>query len=120
MAGLGRQGEKLKNKYRNRKTTIDGITFDSKKEAARYAELKMLERAGEIQGLKLQPRYEISKTVKWNGKTLRARFYVADFEYWQNGVRTVEDVKGMRTKEYTLKRHRFLELYGDQVRFIET
>ena len=110
----------MKSKYRNRKTTIDEITFDSKKEAARYAELKMLEKAGEIQGLKLQPRFEISGTVKLPDWKSRARYYVADFEYWQNGIHTVEDVKGKRTDVYTLKRHLFLSLYGDQIRFIET
>lgn len=101
------------SKYKNKKTTIDGITFDSKKEGARYQELKLMEKAGAITCLALQPRYDLLPTVKWNGQTLRKRSYVADFRYIENGKIVVEDVKGFRTPMYKLKRHIFVFMYHD-------
>ena len=101
-------------KYRNEKTIIDGITFQSKKEANRYFELKMLQKAGEISALELQPKYEIIPAVTWNGKQLQARYYIADFQYWQDGNGIVEDVKSEITRKnpvYTLKRQLFLLKY---------
>lgn len=82
------------NKYHNQKTEVAGITFDSKKEAERYLELKMMERAGMIKDLELQKRMEIiPKTDKY-----RAINYIADFSYFDNqtGKSVCEDVKGMR------------------------
>ncbi|MBN1114444.1 MAG: DUF1064 domain-containing protein, partial [Oligoflexia bacterium] len=61
-----------KNKYKNVKTTVDGITFDSKKEADRYSELKLLERAGKIKDLILQPKFEIIPAYEKDGKKVRA------------------------------------------------
>ena len=104
------------NKYRNRKTTADGITFDSRKEAERYWDLKLLEKCGKITGLTLQPRYELLPSIKWNGQTLRKRSYVADFKYMEGGKLIVEDVKSAFTRKnpvYTLKRHIFLAKYID-------
>lgn len=101
-------------KYLNEKTQIDGYTFQSKKESNRYFELKMLQRAGEISGLELQPKFEILPAVKWNGKTLRKRFYIADFRYIENGKEIIEDVKSEGTimnPVYTLKRQLFLLKY---------
>lgn len=93
------------NKYRNVKTQIDGITFDSRKEAARYCELKIMERAGLIRNLQLQPKFEIQPSYIKSGKKVRAIIYIADFSYRQkNGKLIVEDVKGKRTKEYLLKK----------------
>ena len=93
------------NKYGNHKTTIDGITFDSKHEAERYCELKMLERGKQIYDLKLQPRFEIQPSYKKNGKTVRAVEYVADFSYYdKTGRFIVEDAKGMKTDVYRLKK----------------
>ncbi len=79
------------NKYRNIKTTVDGITFDSKREAARYSELKMLSQSGHITNLRLQPDFPLMVNGKKIGK------YVADFSYLQNGVRIIEDVKSKAT-----------------------
>lgn len=107
------------NKYGNVKTKIDGITFDSKAEARRYSVLKMLLNTGVISELKLQPRFEICPKVKWNGKTIAKRSYVADFQYIENGITIVEDVKGVRTDTYMLKRSLFLTQYP-QYKFIET
>ena len=92
-----------RNKYGNRKTEVDGITFDSRKEAKRYAELCMLEKVGLIQDLQRQVRFEI---VPKCGSS-RARYYVADFTYTQEGKKVIEDVKSPATradKVYSLKK----------------
>ena len=103
-------------KYRNKKTTLDGYTFQSKKEANRYFELKMLQKAGEITALELQPKFEIVPDVIWlhASRILRKRYYIADFAYFENGNKTVEDVKSAITRKnpvYTLKRQLFLLKY---------
>lgn len=97
------------NKYGNVKTTLDGITFDSKLEASRYAELKLLERAGEIQQLQLQPKFTLQDAFEKNGKKYRAIVYIADFMYFDNAKRKwiVEDTKGMKTDVYELKKKLF-------------
>ena len=93
------------NKYHNRKTTIDGIKFDSKAEAKRYVELKLLQKAGKITNLELQQKYELQPKYKNNkGETIRAITYKADFKYIENGKKVVEDVKGMETKDFKLKK----------------
>ena len=91
-------------KYNNKKIAVDGIIFDSKKEAARYSELKILLKAGLIFDLELQPVYEIQPSYKRQGKTVRAIKYLADFRYKENGKMVVEDVKGFKTDMYKLKK----------------
>lgn len=108
-----------KSKYSSAKTDVDGIRFDSKKEAEFYAELKLRERAGEISHLRLQPRYLLQKAFKHEGKQYREMEYVADFEYVEDGITVVVDVKGFRTAVYMIKRKLFLYRYGDKVKFIE-
>lgn len=108
------------SKYRAKKVTIDGITFDSKKEARRYQVLKMLERTGQIKDLKLQVPYELQPSFKYDGKTVRAIKYVADFEYIMRGkngnaVKVVEDTKGYKTEVYLLKKKMFLFKYGFEI-----
>ena len=71
------------NKYRNKKVIVDGEEFDSKKEGKRYKELKLLERAGEISNLELQPKFLLQDTFKKNGKTYKKIQYIADFMYCQ-------------------------------------
>lgn len=102
-------------KYQNHKTVIDGITFDSKLEANRYAQLKILERAGKIQALQLQPEYELIPSFKKNGKTYRSCSYRADFAYYdiEKGKVIVEDTKGFETDVYKLKRKMFEHKYPD-------
>jgi len=110
------------NKYRNKKTIIDGIKFDSKKEAARYQELKLMEKAGIIHDLELQPEFSILPKICWNQRTLRERKYRADFKYIEHGAQVVEDVKSKITAAhpvYTLKRHLFLIKYPEY-KFRET
>jgi dsDNA-binding SOS-regulon protein len=103
---------KRPHKYRAVRTTLDGITFHSKKEAARYAQLKMLEKAGKIQGLCLQPEYVL---YAGDGDT-KLGVYRADFEYAENGQHIVEDVKGFKTPLYRWKKKHVEAQYGIQVR----
>ncbi len=102
------------SKYNSKKTTIDGITFDSKKEAARYVDLKLLEKAGVIKDLDLQPKFQLQPTYSKNGKKVKAIFYKADFQYFDNEKKkiVVEDVKGIRTREYLLKKKIFEFVYA--------
>lgn len=105
------------HKYLAKKVEVDGISFPSKAEARRYGELKALAQAGEITELALHPAWEIAPRVVLDGKTCRARKYIADFAYvTRSGERVVEDVKGMRTDVYTLKRHLMKALHGIEVR----
>ena len=113
---------KRTNKYNATKITIDGIKYDSKKEAARGQELKMLERAGIIKDLQLQPEFTLQESFKYQGKTERKITYIADFMYEEkNGQIVVEDVKSEITKTpvYRVKRKLFLKKYGEQIKFIE-
>lgn len=94
------------SKFRNKKTVIDGLKFDSKKEANRWLVLKMLERSGEISNLQRQvPFILLEKEQGVNGETLRQMKYIADFVYNdKEGNRHVEDVKGVRTDVYKIKK----------------
>lgn len=111
------------NKYRNRKTVLDGIEFDSAKEARRYAELLLLQKAGEIYDLKRQVPFVLIPAQKdeKTGRLLeREAKYIADFTYrsCKNGRITVEDTKGFRTKDYILKRKLMLYRHGIKVKEI--
>lgn len=86
------------SKYRAVKTTVDNITFDSKREAARYCELKLLLRAEKIRNLEIQPKFNF----RLDGD--RIFTYRADFAYFDNDERIIEDVKGVRTPVYRLKK----------------
>ena len=106
------------NKFHAKKTIIDGITFDSKREADRYCELKLLERGGAIIDLRLQVPFELQPAFTLNKKKIRAIHYIADFMYKENGVYVVEDAKGFKTKEYMLKRKLYAYKYGQEIREI--
>ena len=97
-----------RNKYGAKKTVVDGIKFDSKRESERYKELKLLEKAGEISDLCLQVRYDF----EING--VKLGFYKADFVYWDvnNQRSVVEDVKGFKTPVYNLKKKLMIALRG--------
>jgi len=86
--------------------TLDGIVFDSKAEMQRYAELRMLERAGLIKDLELQPPYILQDAYLRDGKKIRAITYFADFRYLDMRTKriVVEDCKGMQTEVYKLKK----------------
>ena len=105
------------SKYGNRKVIHDGIEFDSVKEAQRYCELKLMQRAGVISDLQLQVPFELIPTQRIDGKLAeKAVNYVADFVYQQNGAQVVEDTKGVRTKEYIIKRKLMLWVHGIRIR----
>lgn len=94
------------NKYYNKKITIDGIEFDSKKEGNYYLKLKMLEKAGKIKDLRLQVKYELLPNFKFNNKTIRSINYIADFVYYdiEQAKEIIVDTKGYRTEVYKLKK----------------
>lgn len=115
------------SKYRNEKTIVDGITFDSKKEAGYYGYLKDLEKDGKISNLRLQVPYvladpvwvDVEKQLKTKTKTVRYQVwrglkYIADFVYIDNstGSEVVIDVKGTRTSEYLHKKRLMKRIKG--------
>ena len=107
-------------KYHNQKTNLDGIEFDSRKEARRYAELLLMQRAGEIYDLQRQVQFVLipKQTDPITGKMLeREAKYIADFTYrsCKTGRITVEDTKGMKTKDYILKRKLMLYRHGIKI-----
>lgn len=118
------------SKYHSRKTVVNGITFDSKKEADRYQQLRILQQAGEIRHLKLQVEYPLVFAFRRadNGERVRPLTYRADFAY-EKRVRTmgnageavstwatvIEDCKGVRTVGYKMKKKLMLERWGIDV-----
>ena len=106
-------------KYNNKKITVNGQVFDSKKEANRYKELRLLEKAGAIKDLRMQVKFTLipSQRDEATGKVVeRECSYKADFVYEEDGKTVVEDVKGFRTKEYVIKRKLMLWRYGIKIR----
>ena len=105
-------------KYGNKRTEIDGYTFDSQREAHHYIELKYMLRSGLISDLRLQVPFELIPSQRdASGKVIeRPVSYKADFVYVQNGQTVVEDSKGFRTKEYIIKRKMLLYKYGIRIK----
>lgn len=118
-------------KYRNKKTTVYGIEFDSKKEAARYGELRLLQFAGKISDLEIQKefelipaQYETFPRYGKNGQRLKDGKrciekpvkYKADFVYKENGSVIVEDTKGVKTKDYIIKRKLMLYIHNIRIK----
>jgi len=110
--GIGRQ-----SKYRAVPTVVDGIRFASKKEAKRYAELKMLHSAGHILSFNMQVRFALTVTRK-DGDIVKVGEYVPDFVYIRNGEHVIEDTKGFRTPLYKWKKKHFEAQYGVEIREI--
>lgn len=123
----------MRRKYGNRKVKAGGLVFDSKKEYRRWCELGLLERAGQIANLRRQVEYVLipeqraqsvevyargpKKGKSKPGKLLERKVvYIADFAYEEAGEAVVEDCKGMRTKEYILKRKLMLYVHGIRIR----
>lgn len=111
------------SKYNNKKVVFNNIKFDSKLEAKRYGELLLLEKAGAITNLELQKSFELIPTqyeTLENGKKGKclemAVTYRADFVYTENGKQVVEDVKGMTTRDYIIKRKLMLYKYGIKIK----
>lgn len=109
------------SKFNAKKTEVDGVVFASKAEAKRYGELRLLERAGEIRALELQPKWELVPPQRRpDGVAERAVSYVGDFKYLDRaGSLVVEDVKGMRLPEYVIKRKLMLHKFGIAVREVK-
>jgi len=95
---------KPRRKYRNQPTTVDGIRFASKAEARRYAELRLLEKAGQITGLELQPRYQLTCRARTGRGQHKVGEYIADFIYFEGNKVVVEDVKSPPTAKNALFR----------------
>lgn len=123
------------NKYGSKKVEVNGIVFDSKKEAKRYQELLLLQKAGKISGLQRQVKFILipaqyenpySLTKSGRGKCIeRECSYIADFAYMEPLLEggepflmVVEDTKGFRTKDYIIKRKLMLHEHGIRIREI--
>lgn len=102
------------NKYHNKKTTVDDIVFDSKREADYYCKLKLLKKSGEIKEFGLQPKYELQPKFSKAGKTYRAISYIADFIIVNNdGTTEIVDIKGLETQVFKIKKKMFEYKYPD-------
>ncbi|SDI64969.1 Protein of unknown function [Paraburkholderia steynii] len=102
-----------RSKYGNVPTVVNGITFDSAREAARYEVLARLQLAGQISELQIQVPFDVVPAAVVAGKSRRPVRYIADFVYRDaGGARVVEDVKGMLTAIYKLKRHLMKVVHG--------
>ena len=122
------KGEKMK--YHNKKVTRNGVAFDSQKEARRYGELLLLEKAGVITDLQRQVEFVLIPAQREaditgvrggikKGKTIeQAVKYVADFVYKENDKIVVEDTKGFKTKDYIIKRKLMLYVHGIRIKEI--
>ncbi len=120
----------MRNKYNNKKITVDGEVFDSKKEYLRFKELSLLEKAGAIQDLQRQVKFVLIPAQRepdtigarggiHKGKTIEKECsYIADFVYKENGGLVVEDTKGFRTKDYIIKRKLMLYIHGIRIKEI--
>lgn len=110
-------------KYGNHKVTVNGETFDSKKEHSRYCELVALQKAGKISDLRRQVKYLLIPSIRRSDRRLeRECSYIADFVYTSNGKTVVEDVKGYRNPQsagyakFVIKRKLMLYLHGIEIR----
>ena len=97
-------------KYSNEKTVVENIQFDSKKEARRYSELKLMEISGAIQSLEVQPKFQLIV----NGQRIGA--YIGDFKYIEAGETVIEDAKGFKTRAYGLKKRLMKALHGIEIK----
>ena len=116
------------SKYHSKKIVVNGMVFDSKKEARRFGVLQILEQAGQITDLQRQVEFVLIpeqrepdttgvRGGKKKGKVIERKCsYIADFVYMENGNQVVEDAKGVRTTEYIIKRKLMLEKYGIRIR----
>lgn len=118
------------SKYHSKKVTVNGNTYDSRKEYRRFCELSLLQRAGAITELQRQVEFELipaqrePDTVGVRGGIKKGKViehkcsYVADFVYKENGKTIVEDTKGFKTKDYIIKRKLMLWVYGIRIKEI--
>ena len=116
--GTTKETKPKKSKYKNIRVQCNGKWFDSKKEMHRYQQLELLQRAGKIKNLCCQVTYDLLPTTRIDGQTQRKTTYIADFVYWdiEKDCEVIEDVKGMRTDAYKIKRKLMWEILGKEVR----
>jgi hypothetical protein len=127
------QGKRKAHKYHSKKVEINGMVFDSKKEAKRFSELSLMEKSGAITDLQTQVKFVLipaqykfierygkkGQRLKDGKKCLEKECaYIADFCYFQNGVKVVEDTKGFKTKDYIIKRKLMLHVHGIKIQEI--
>ncbi len=118
---------KRRAKYGSKRTIVNGITFASAKEAKRYQELLLIEKAGWLKDLTLQPKFLLQEGFRdRDGKWIRPIYYIADFRYRNCGTGvspcepwTIEDAKGYKTDTYRLKKKLFLKRRPEFI-FIES
>ena len=107
------------HKYNAQKTSVGSIAFDSRAEATRYKQLCLLQKAGVISELELQPTFTLLDAfTDWSGKKHREMKYRADFRYIEEGREIIEDVKGMETKVFKIKQKLFLSRYNLELRIV--
>lgn len=118
----------MRNKYHSKKVVRDGIVFDSVKEYKRWCELALLEKAGHITNLQRQVKFILipaqrePDTIGKRGGIIKGKVlerecaYIADFTYLENGSQVVEDTKGFRTKDYTIKRKLMLYIHNIRIK----
>lgn len=113
---------KTKNKYNAKKAEVDGIMFDSQKEARKYAELKLLQRAGGVTEIELQPKFNLLQGFKYRGKKIQGVTYTADFLVsYRDGRKQIIETKGYKTRDYILRKKMLLLKIKDDpsIEFIE-
>lgn len=106
------EGERKRSKYNNCRFKDSEGSWDSKKERARWDQLRLLESAGKIQELQKKVVFELIPPSIKDHKRLRPVQYIADFVYLEDGIKVVEDSKGYRNKLYLLKKRLMWEKYG--------
>ena len=100
------------SKYIEKKVSVDSMKVDSRKEASRYRQLKLMEKAKAIQDLQLQVKFPLIPKSKY-GREVK---YIADFVYYDQGKMVVEDTKGFKTDVYKLKKRLLAEKYGIEIK----
>lgn len=119
LTGKAKQAKPAKqSKYKNTKVVIDGHAFDSKKEADRYQDLKILVKAGQISDLQLQVAFVLVESVVLDGRKKPAMRYIADFVYCSDGLKIVEDVKSSATRKlaaYRQKKHLMKSVHNIEI-----
>ncbi len=104
---------KKQNKYRNIPTIVNDIKFASKKEARRYQDLKLMEKAGIVKSIEMQKVFPLNDYAKTKREQIK---YICDFFVkWRDGKETVEDTKGYRTQVYKLKKKLFETKYRKKI-----
>ena len=111
--------DKPRSKYGNTKVEVNGVKYDSKKEAKKAEELEMQERLGIISNLERQKKFVLQPSFKFAGHTIREIAYVADFVYMENGTQVVMDVKSPITRAnpvYKIKKKMMMYVHGIEVK----